>query len=324
MSELCITCGDPAGIGPEIVLKALSEPINQHHSILLIMPEHVLREAEQLTGIQLNIRGLSQRPQSVGAPGEIRRWFPQTGGSMVDYPAGQVSRTAGHIARKALEAGEQLARLTAGRVLVTAPVNKEALHLAGYQYPGQTEFLAAQDNAQAQMIMVHPRITTLLTTIHLPLAQVAKTLSAQMILRALIDYHAFLNRYRSEGSIQVLALNPHASDNGLFGNEESSLILPAIEQARRRGIRVDGPLPADTAFQDLADPDGRHYLALYHDQGMIPFKIIAGWEGVNLTWGLSYTRTSPDHGTAFEIAGKGIARAESMIAASRLALELAE
>ena len=318
MNELIITCGDPAGIGPEIVLNALSQLSAPDTATTLVMPENVFDQARELTGVQLNARRIkSENISNKPHPGEIRLWFPE--GSIGNFPRGEISREAGEIARIALETGVTLARQAGNHALVTAPVNKQSLNLAGFEFPGQTEFLADRDHAaRVQMIMVHPRMTTLLATIHIPLLEVSRRLTRELLLNAIRDYHQFLTHYRPGEKIIVLALNPHASDGGMFGHEEADIIVPAVEDARNEGIAVTGPISADTAFQK----PGGHFLAMYHDQGMIPFKTASGWEGVNLTWGLGFIRTSPDHGTAFDLAGKGIASASSMVAAIELAQEL--
>jgi 4-hydroxythreonine-4-phosphate dehydrogenase len=165
--------------------------------------------------------------------------------------------------------------------------------------------------------MYHEKISVVLATIHLPLMEVSSNLNPDLLLNCITALHSFLQRLGREETITVLALNPHASEDGLFGKEEEKIIIPMIERAEALGIPVRGPVSADTAFTQ-----GSCFIAMYHDQAMIPFKLTAGWEGVNVTWGLSFIRTSPDHGTAFPLAWQGQVDPASMLAAVDLAIRL--
>jgi 4-hydroxythreonine-4-phosphate dehydrogenase len=223
--------------------------------------------------------------------------------------------------------------------LVTAPIAKHAWHAAGHDYPGQTERLAELDGVrQASMLFtaVSPhhgwRLNTLLATTHIPLQQVPTALSPELIFRKLDVLSAFCLRFNPNPRLLVAGLNPHAGEQGRLGREESNWLIPALHQWRQNHPHIDlsGPLPPDTCWLSAAkawqggrqpeSPDG--ILALYHDQGLIPVKLMAFDEAVNTTLGLSFLRTSPDHGTGFDIAGQGVARSTSMVAAIRAAWDL--
>jgi 4-hydroxythreonine-4-phosphate dehydrogenase len=223
--------------------------------------------------------------------------------------------------------------------LVTAPIAKHAWHAAGHDYPGQTERLAELDGVrQASMLFtaVSPhhgwRLNTLLATTHIPLQQVPTALSPELIFRKLDVLSAFCLRFNPNPRLLVAGLNPHAGEQGRLGREESNWLIPALHQWRQNHPHIDlsGPLPPDTCWLSAAkawqggrqpeSPDG--ILALYHDQGLIPVKLMAFDEAVNTTLGLSFLRTSPDHGTGFDIAGRGVARSTSMVAAIRAAWDL--
>ncbi len=313
--RLCLTCGDPAGIGPELVAVALTPLLERGWQPLVIMPSRLLERTRELIGVDVPYRVAP--PAEAVPPERVHLWFP--GDETGEMPPGAVSREGGCISLLALETAVEVVKAHPGIPLVTAPVNKQSLALAGFSFPGQTEFLGARDGVSAPcMIMYHEQISTALATIHLPLKDVSAALSVELLVETIRDYHAFLSRLGRSDTIRVLALNPHASDGGLFGDEEERIIKPALAEAAQAGVLVEGPLAPDSAF-------GRPgcYVVMYHDQGMVPFKLLAGWEGVNVTWGLSFVRTSPDHGTAFPIAWRGEADPSSMHAAVELAVRLA-
>jgi 4-hydroxythreonine-4-phosphate dehydrogenase len=203
-------------------------------------------------------------------------------------------------------------------------VCKESLHLAGYNYPGQTEMIAALAGAkQFIMILASDKLRVGLVTTHLPLREVSSLLSRELILEKILTLYESLRAWFGIGepSIAVTAVNPHASDGGIFGDEEARLIAPAVEEAKQQRLNVVGPLPADALFPHWRDYDG--VLAMYHDQGMIPIKMTAFGQAINFTGGLPFPRTSPDHGTAFDIAGRLIADPKSMLKAIHTAYEFA-
>jgi 4-hydroxythreonine-4-phosphate dehydrogenase len=312
--RVCITGGDPAGVGPELVATALPHILAQGIQPLVIMPPLLLEQAQKLTGNHTPF--VLAQPEEQVAADQVHVWFPDN--TPLHFNPGEISREAGQVANLSLETAVELVSADPKMPLVTAPVNKKSLHLAGFQFPGQTEFLGARDGDRPRwMIMYHEKISVVLATIHLPLMEVSSNLNPDLLLNCITALHSFLQRLGREETITVLALNPHASEDGLFGKEEEKIIIPAVERAAALGIPVRGPVSADTAFTQ-----GSCFIAMYHDQAMIPFKLTAGWEGVNVTWGLSFIRTSPDHGTAFPLAWQGRVDPASMLAAVDLAIRL--
>lgn len=282
---IAVTTGDAAGIGPEVTRAAL-------------------------------------------ASGRLDPSF--TYGVINSVPDGAIAgRPTAATARASLDALEEAARRTlAGEVaaVVTGPVSKSALHGVGFSFPGQTEFFAARCGvSDFAMILTGGSLTVGLVSIHVPLRDAIENLSIPEIVRVgrqLADFRGL--RLQREPRIAVAGLNPHAGEDGTFGREEIDLISPAVAQlnALRVGASFHGPLSPDTVFHAAARGEWDAVLCMYHDQGLIPLKLHAFDDGVNVTWGLPILRTSPDHGTAFSIAGKGVARPDSMIAALRLAAEL--
>jgi 4-hydroxythreonine-4-phosphate dehydrogenase len=283
-----ITLGDPAGIGPEIVRAALASgrlPPDAEYSII---------------GPSLNC--------SLGQP------TPETARAALD----------------ALEKAVQLARRGEIDAVVTGPINKARMYEIGFKFPGQTEFFAARCGIKNfAMLLTGGKLTVALVTVHLPLREVASALTTAEIFRVGLLLEDFLlRRGIAAPRIAVAGLNPHAGESGALGQEESEVIAPAVQQLQS-AIRIPhsaffaGPFSPDTLFYHAAKGDWDGVLCMYHDQGLIPLKLHAFHEGVNVTLGLPFPRTSPDHGTAFEIAGKNIARPDSMIAAINLAVELA-
>ena len=239
--------------------------------------------------------------------------------SLSQKKAGFLSWDALNLAVTSIKKGECQA-------LVTAPVSKTHLQLVGFPFPGQTEFLAhAFNTKQFAMMLAGPTLKVVLTTIHLPLAKVPKAITTALVLEKIKITHDSLKKWfgKSKPKIAVCGLNPHAGENGLFGNEEKLIILPAIRKAQKRGIKVTGPLPADTVFFEARCGKYDAVIAHYHDQGLGPLKTLHFDEGVNITLGLPILRTSPDHGCAFDIAGKNKANIQSMMEALRLAVQSA-
>ncbi len=231
-------------------------------------------------------------------------------------------------ARAALFALEEAVRLACSHkidAVVTGPIHKANMYEIGFEFPGQTEFFAARCEVQDfAMLLTGNRLTVSLVTTHVPLSDVSKILRASEIVRVGRLLQKFLYRRGRPQRIAVAGLNPHAGESGKLGREEIEIIQPAIEELNREGESFSGPFSPDTIFHRAVEGEFEAVLCMYHDQGLIPLKLHAFHEGVNVTLGLPFPRTSPDHGTAFAIAGQGIARPESMIAAIRLAVELAE
>jgi len=281
-----ITCGDPAGIGPEIVEAALESSL---------LPQ----------GVDYVVIGSSDA-----------------------FAPGKPGLASAQHALEALEEAVTLARSGEIQAVVTGPVSKKWLHETGFAFPGQTEFFADRCGVNNfAMCLTGGKITVALATAHIPLVDVSRILTRSGIVRVgQLLARFLLRRGVRHPRIAVAGLNPHAGEDGDLGSEEIEIIAPAIESLHgslNAAVEISGPHSADTVFHRVLEGEFDAVLCMYHDQGLIPLKLHAFDEGVNITLGLPFPRTSPDHGTAFEIAGKGIARPASMIAAIRLACELA-
>jgi 4-hydroxythreonine-4-phosphate dehydrogenase len=301
-TPLVLTQGDPRGIGPELLLRLAAEGELRDHDVVVGSPSWLAGWAERLPA-----------PWAGAGWARIRACLHAV---EADDP--------GQAQVRALARGVDLVLQQPRRALVTAPIDKRACHDAGFEFPGHTEYLAQRaGGVPVAMLMVGARLRVVPVTIHVPLREVASRLRTEAIASAgglLIE--ALRDRFaRSRPRVAVLGLNPHAGDRGLFGDEESRIIEPAVVAlGQAYGFaEVVGPVPADAAF--AACDRGRHdaVLAMYHDQGLGPFKLVHFTDGVNMTLGLPFVRTSPDHGTALDIAGEGIADPSSMRAAIRLA-----
>jgi 4-hydroxythreonine-4-phosphate dehydrogenase len=307
-----LTLGDPAGIGPELCLSMLQDP-----AVLARCQPVVFGDARLLQRVA-KACGLPVPPAEKGSVVDIEC------SGMETVEPGRISAAGGRAAHRCVEAATREA--LAGRIaaLVTAPLNKESLHLAGVPFPGHTEMLAALTGTSRYcMMLASDKIVTSLVTTHTALSDVPGKLSTERILDVIRLTHAAMIRIRrGQPRLTVCALNPHAGEHGLFGAEEKSFIEPAIRLARQDGIQIEGPLPPDTAFlpDRLARTDA--YVCMYHDQGLIPFKMLAFDVGVNVTLGLPIVRTAPDPGTAFDIAWTGRAHTSSMREAVLLAARL--
>jgi 4-hydroxythreonine-4-phosphate dehydrogenase len=320
---IAVTIGDINGIGPEVTLKALTQtPWLREFRVAIIGPESAVRFWQNHLGINPplpRIASMDEWPEgvSIAVLDEDRE--------QSDVHIGELSRAAGKIAGNALARAIQLARAGKVQAIVTAPVSKQALHLAGFHYPGQTEFLAeGLGAADFAMMLIADQFRVALATTHLPLRQVAAAVSRDLIVRRLrVLQRDLTTRFcLAQPRLAVTGLNPHAGEGGVLGDEEQTIIAPAIQQARNEGIAAEGPFAADALFGRLKKNRFEAYLAMYHDQGLIPLKMFGFGRAVNYTAGLPVIRTSPDHGTAFDIAGKGLAEPASMVEALRLAATL--
>ena len=299
--KIVITTGDPNGIGAEITIKALNLLNLPPKNIVIVSNSKVLNAYGKLAD---NYEVIETAYDSKIKPGEI-------------------SKEAGDFSFRLLEKACELKP----KFIVTAPTSKEAMNLAGHKFNGQTEVLEhflAHDGQKAEMLFVAKDFRILLLTRHIPLKDVSGTLTKPMIIEKIERLRSYFQNklYIRKPSFAMCALNPHAGENGILGREEDEIILPAIEAVRTRGINITNPLPADTLFINgvqsyLKGEDMPYdcYIACYHDQGLIPIKSVASDRTVNMTIGLDIIRTSPSHGTAFNIAGKSIANPESMIEA---------
>jgi len=313
MTPLAITMGDPGGIGPEIIVKAVLRRRGAHRRPLLVLGDpDVIQAATRTSEETARIRLLEDPADAVAGEGVMN--VLRTSSFGVPAEMGTVNRDNGQAAFDAISAAVRLA--SAGKVagVVTAPINKEAFAAANIRYPGHTELLADQTNAdRVAMMLANDEIRTVLVTIHCSLREAIEQadFEAQMAAIRLADEGCrVLGVERPR--VAVAGLNPHAGEGGLFGREEIDIIGPAIEAARDEGINASGPWSGDTVFMQARRGAFDVVVAQYHDQGLIPVKYLGLEKGVNITLGLPFVRTSPDHGTAFDIAGKGIADPSSL------------
>lgn len=305
-NKIVITTGDPNGIGAEVTIKALNLMNLPARDIVIISNSKVLNTYGSL---QNNYEMIE-----------------------IDYPnkviPGEVSAEAGEFAFRALEKACELKP----KFIVTAPTSKEAMNLAGHHYKGQTEILEhflAHDGQKAEMLFVSKDFRVLLLTRHCALKDVSDLITKELLIEKTERLRSFFQNKLmiKKPNFALCALNPHAGEHGVIGTEEDEKILPAIEAVRKRGINITNPLPADTLFVKAVQSYLRGekqmydcYIACYHDQGLIPIKAVASEKTVNMTIGLDIIRTSPSHGTAFDIAGKNLANPESMIEAIKYCL----
>lgn len=329
---LAITMGDACGIGPEIVLKACMACAAQPHPARLLVygdPGLLQRQADALA-LPVQIITLTDpselAPMNTSAPSRLQIPVIACSDLPLDLPIGQVDARAGHAAHAAIVRASHDAIAGHVTAVVTAPIHKEALHAAGVQHPGHTEILAELAGVRdVRMMLANDELRTILVTIHVSLREAIEGITYPAVLETLLIAHDGLNRLGiAAPRIAVAGLNPHAGEGGLMGREEIEIIAPAIAAARAQGIDASGPWPGDTIF--MRARGFREFdlvVAMYHDQGLIPVKYLGLDEGVNVTVGLPFVRTSVDHGTAFDIAGRGIADHRSLLAALEMAIQLA-
>jgi 4-hydroxythreonine-4-phosphate dehydrogenase len=320
-----VTMGDPAGIGPEVVLKAVAEESVRAVCVPVIVGDapllaHTARKLDLQCGYEIVRRG-----EPLPADLEEPIIFHLDNVHELIEP-GVESGAAGRAAAEYIEAAVELCAAGAVEAISTAPINKKALFLAGYGFPGHTEFLAhLTGSAEVAMAFVAANLRIVLISTHVPLAEAIRLVERERIERVVKLTDRELRRWGiPDPRIAVAALNPHGAEGGLFGVEEAAEIAPAVEACRERD-RIDarGPFSADTVFLRASRGEFDAVVACYHDQAMIPVKCLSFGEAVNVTLGLPFIRTSVDHGTAFDIAGRGVAEHSSMVAAITLAAELA-
>jgi 4-hydroxythreonine-4-phosphate dehydrogenase len=318
-----ITIGDPSGIGPEITLKALKSnndylnhtiifgtlSIMEHYRDLLNIttPINVIDDVSQFKQGSLNLFNVVDLP-------------------LAEIPIGEVSATSGDAAYQYLDVAIKLS--LAGKIgpVVTAPLNKEALHLGGHNFDGHTEIFATLTKTKKYTMMLwSEKLSVVHVSTHVALRKACDLVKKERVMECIdLAQAALLKLGIQQPRIAVAGLNPHSGEAGLFGNEDIEEITPAVEQKQQEGLNVTGPVPPDTVFRSAANGDYDIVVAMYHDQGHIPMKILAFDEGVNVTLGLPIIRTSVDHGTAFNIAGKGIANEQSMLEAIKLGVRFSE
>ncbi|MEM6476114.1 MAG: 4-hydroxythreonine-4-phosphate dehydrogenase PdxA [Pseudomonadota bacterium] len=327
---LAVSLGDPAGIGPEIIAeswvqRARIAPDGKVPPFFVVGGMEVLRAAAAQRGIDCPIVPIAEAHEAEFA---IHAGLPVLASVDMPYTPGQPSETSAQLALTSLKWATGLTLSGEASGMVTAPVAKAQLAKRGFEHPGQTEFLAdvcgrAADDAV--MMLAGPSLRTVPLTVHAALAQVPELLTTELIIHKARIVAAGLQRDFGieRPRLAIAALNPHASEGGKFGSEEARVIEPAIAALQAEGLDVFGPVPGDALFMPRARSGYNVALCMYHDQALIPLKALEVDEGVNVTLGLPIIRTSPDHGTAFDIAGKGIADPGAMIAALRMAGEMA-
>lgn len=316
-----ITLGDPAGIGPEIIVKALSQKTIWTRCKPVVLGDvAILKRATKIAGVPVRVKAI-RSPQEVSTYGDIPV-IQSTGEDLSQIRWGVLQEGAAKAQVDFLKAAVELAISREIHAIVTAPITKAGLKLAGEHYPGHTEILATWTGARRYaMMLAGRRLKVVPVTIHCALKEVAERLNLEGIVGAgLLTHRALLEWFRiSNPVIAVAGLNPHCGEGGMFGDEEERVIRPAVEHLRDMGVDARGPLVPDVVYRRAAEGEFDAVLSMYHDQGLIPLKLLEKDKAVNLTLGLPMIRTSPDHGTAYDIAGKGIASCESLVQAISLA-----
>jgi len=315
---IAITMGDPCGIGPEIIAMLHADP-NPFPPTLVLGDEGLIQRAVRLLALPISVNAIASPEDFQPAPDTIQvislSRLPE------DLPFGQLDAQAGKAAYEYIRMGIDLALQKRIRAVVTAPINKEALRLADIHYPGHTEILADFSGTKDfAMMLMNNDLRVILVTIHVSLREAIEQLTIERELTIIrLAHRAMMQLGIPRPRIAVAGLNPHAGEHGLFGSEDEAIIRPAIQRAQAEGIEVSGPWPGDTVFMHARQRRFDIVVAQYHDQGLIPVKYLGVDEGVNITVGLPFVRTSVDHGTAFDIAGTGKASHASL----RVAVEQA-
>ncbi len=321
MKRIAITMGEPWGIGPEVIVKALhSGRAGKRFIPVVIGSVNVMWETVKMTGLPLKVRKISDISDISSEQGIINVFDIRSSLTLKTGP----SENSGKAIIKYIEKAVELALEGKVNAIVTAPISKESLKLAGAQWPGHTEMLADLTKTKDfAMMFASKKLKVILSTIRIPLKDVPKKINDKLVLRTI--------RLAKTGTgmlgikdprIAVAGLNPHAGESGIMGMEEKEAIIPAIEKAKEEDINVSGPYPPDVVFHKALNKECDMVVCMYHDQGLIPFKMLAFETGVNVTVGLPVIRTSPDHGTAFDIAWKNKANPSSMIEAIKLAAKM--
>ena len=332
---VAVTMGDPAGVGPEIIVKACGEETVRRASRPVVVGSGaVMREAIALVGAPLELHAVSAVDACRWAPGTIE-CLDLANVDAATLPRSSVSAAAGRAAYEYIVRAVELATRREVAAIVTAPVNKEALAAAGVRHSGHTEILAELSGTRDYAMLLMGRdLRVIHVTTHVALRRVPDLVTRERVLRVIrLAQQTMEGLGRPHARIAVAGLNPHAGEDGLFGDEERTAIVPAIEAARAEGLGVAGPLPADTLFSRARGGEFDIVVAMYHDQGHIPVKTLGftyddatgkwtGLSGVNVTVGLPFLRVSVDHGTAFDRAWKGIANHESMVEAIDVAVAM--
>ncbi len=319
--------GDPAGVGPEVVVKGISTKKVRSNCIPVIFGSYeiIKRAAKRYVKDARVEKVLSF--EKLKNTLDVINLYPSTIQDYKKVKVGKLNYTSGKMAADSFISAAKLALSKKIDALVTAPLTKKGLSLAGYKFQGHTEFLAKLSNAKNfGMMFISPDLKVALVTTHLPISEVSQALTPKKVREKIELANQMLkNAFGIKNpKIAVCGLNPHAGEETLLGAEDRKIVLPAIRSAQRKGLKVFGPIPADSAFSPDVSSNFDCMVAMYHDQGIIPLKTKGIGNAVNLTWGLPFIRTSPDHGTAFNIAGKGKANHKGIMNAILLASKLAE
>ncbi|HFM2820038.1 TPA: D-threonate 4-phosphate dehydrogenase [Escherichia coli] len=321
---IAVTMGDPAGIGPEIIIKSLSEAGLAGAPVVVVGCVRTLRRimAMNITP-QAELRVIQKVCDAHFAPGVINVMDEPLANPDALTP-GVVQAVAGDLAYRCIKRATALALSGEVKAIATAPLNKEALHLGGHNYPGHTELLAhLTGSKEYAMVLYTEKLKVIHISTHISLRKFLDTLNGERVKTVIRVVNHFLKRVGIERPrIAVAGVNPHAGEHGLFGTEEIEIIAPAIEAMQAEDIDVTGPCPPDTVFMQCHEGLFDMVVAMYHDQGHIPLKLLGFYDGVNITAGLPFIRTSADHGTAFDIAWTGKAKSESMAVSIQLAMQI--
>ena len=316
--------GDPSGIGPEIIIKSFENSEIRNNRIIVIGDYNVVQAAGKMLKIKsFKLNRIHNVQDGIFKHG-VLNILDLSLVKMNDLQPGKVRAVSGNAAFECIRKAAVLAKNKDIDAIVTAPLNKEALHLAGHKYPGHTEILASLTGTRDYaMLLYEERLSVIHVSTHVSLLEAITGLRKERIEKVIELGNEVMKRLcGDEPRIAVAGINPHAGENGLFGNEEINEIIPAVKNMKRKGINVDGPVPPDTVFLHTLNGKYDLVVAMYHDQGHIPLKLIGFSSGVNVTVGLPFLRTSVDHGTAFDISWKGKANEDSMVEAIKLSIKL--
>ena len=323
---LAITMGDPAGIGPEVIAKAWPDEAARGRSVPVVVGDvRVMRDAVRRWAPGYEAVAVSKAIAAVSSPERSVAVLDLANCDPAKFRPGNLGAYTGQAAYEYVVEAAGLALKHEVDAIVTAPLNKEAMHLAGHKFDGHTGLLAHLCGVKSQfMVLGSPKLKVIHLTTHIDLGTAVTRVKTDRIVACIRAGHQHMVQLGIERPrIGVCGLNPHAGENGLFGDHERDEIRPAVEAAKKEGIEAGGPLPPDTAFRHAYEGRWDILVAMYHDQGHIPMKLVAFEDGVNVTVGLPIIRTSVDHGTAFDIAGKGVASAANMTSAIDYAYRMA-
>jgi 4-phospho-D-threonate 3-dehydrogenase / 4-phospho-D-erythronate 3-dehydrogenase len=322
---IALTMGDPAGIGPEIIVKAFQDDtLPLQARVVVIGDARLLQATAKKYASEILVHSINRPDEG---------WYQTRTIDVIDlnnvpenFSIGKPSAEAGQASYETIKAAVDLALRDEVSAITTAPINKKSLHLAGYSFPGHTELLAhLTESKQAALMMAGNTMRVVLVTTHVPLEQVKPLITEERVLNTIHLTHEWLTRHVTDvPNIAVTGLNPHCGDGGIFGHEETNCILPALKTVQTDGIQASGPFSADALFGRPGSQKYDAMICMYHDQGMIPIKMDSAGQGVNITLGLPILRTSVDHGTAFDIVGRDKACSENLKMALRTAARLSQ